>query len=158
MKQLKLIAILIIAIYTSYMSFSQTKVPLSVQKELEVAENKMFNAMLAHDMAYWKNNVSDDYITINADGVMQTKEEAVADHARAKMFEGVTYKILDRKIRLYGNVAIINGRSQYLMGDKLMAEVFHTEIWRKEKGKWMFNGWQGTLTKEIQANLNSQKK
>ncbi len=37
-----------------------------------------------------------------------------------------------------------------------MAEVYHTEIWRKEKGKWMFNGWQGTLTKEAAANLNSK--
>jgi hypothetical protein len=107
-------------------------------------------------MAYWKNNVSDDYVTINADGVMQTKEEAMADYARKKRFAGMSYKLFDRKIRLYGNVAIINGRSQYIMGDKAMAEVFHTEIWRKEKGKWMFNGWQGTLTKEAAANLNSK--
>jgi hypothetical protein len=118
----------------------------------------MFVAMLKHDMAYWKNNVSDDYVTINADGVMQTKKEAMADHAKAKMFAGMTYKILDRKVRLYGNIAIINGRSQYLMSDKVVAEVYHTQIWRKEKSKWMFNGWQGTLTKEAAANLNSQKK
>jgi len=155
MKYSKFAAILTVILFNCYFSFSQTKAPLSIQKELEAAENKMFDAMLKHDMAFWKNNVSDDYLTINADGVMQTKKEAMADHAKAKMFEGLSYKILDRKMRLYGNIAIINGRSQYIMGDKLMAEVFHTQIWKKEKGKWMFNGWQGTLTKEAAANLNS---
>ncbi len=80
----------------------------------------------------------------------------MTDYAKKKMLSGMTYKLFDRKIRLYGNVAIINGRSQYLMSDKPVAEVFHTEIWIKEKGKWMFNGWQGTLTKESQANLNPQ--
>lgn len=158
MKQLNLIAVLLIAVFSSQISFSQTKIPLSVQKELEAAENKMFNAMLKHDMSYWRNNVSADYVTINADGVIQTKKEAMEDHAKAKMFEGLTYRILDRKVRLYGTVAIINGRSQYLMGDKLMAEALHTQIWKKEKGKWMFDGWQGTLTKESQGKINLQEK
>jgi len=83
MNQLKLLAIIIITVLSSQISFSQSKVPLSVQKELEAAENKMFDAMLKHTMAYWKNNVSYDYVTINADGVMQSKEEAMADHAKA---------------------------------------------------------------------------
>ncbi len=84
---------------------------------------------------------------------MQTKKESMTDSARKNMFEGITFKIFDRKIRLYGNVAIINGRSQYLMSNKVVAEVYHTEIWIKEKEKWMFDGWQGTYTKDSPANL-----
>ena len=98
----------------------------------------------------------DDYITINADGVMQTKEQILADSSRKNLFAGVSYKLFDRKIRLYGDVAIINGRSQYLMGDKILGEVYHTEIWIKEKGKWMFDGWQGTYTKGTQTNFKPQ--
>jgi len=74
------------------------------------------------------------------------------------LYVGVTFKLFDRKIRVYGDVAIINGRSQYLMGDKVLAEVYHTEIWLKEKGKWMFDGWQGTYTKESQGQLELIKR
>ncbi len=147
MKTLKLLAILTIAFLNSQISFGQAKVPLYVQKELEAAEAKMFKAILGYDVSYWTNNVHKDYVTINADGVMQTKEECMADYARKKMFAGMSYKLFDRKVRLYGKVAIINGRSQYIMDDKVLGEVYHTEIWVKEKGKWMFNGWQGTYVK-----------
>jgi hypothetical protein len=34
-----------------------------------------------------------------------------------------------------------------------LAEVFYTEIWLKEKGQWMYDGWQGTYTKESQNQL-----
>ena len=157
MKKLKLILILI-AVFTSQFSFGQQKVPDSVLKELEASELKMFDAVLKYDPEFWKNSVHKDYITINADGVMQTKEVIMADSARKNMFAGVTFKLFDRKVRVYGDVAIINGRSQYLMGDKVLAEVYHTEIWIKENGKWMFDGWHGTYTKESQAELELAKR
>jgi len=146
----------ILLFFISQLSFGQMKVSEADFKELEAAETKMFDAILKYDPAYWRDYVSSDYITINADGVMQTKEEILADSARKKLFSGVSYKLFDRKIRSYGNVAIINGRSQYLMGDKILGEVYHTEIWVKEKGKWIFDGWQGTYTKGTQANFRPQ--
>jgi hypothetical protein len=156
MTRTKLILISIALFFITQISFGQKKVSATDIKELEAAEAKMFDAVLKYDPAYWKDFVLDDYITINADGVMQTKEQIMADSSRKKLFAGVSYKLFDRKIRLYGDVAIINGRSQYLMGDKLLGEVYHTEIWIKQKGKWMFNGWQGTYTKGTQANFKPQ--
>ena len=136
---------------------AQSKVPASVQRELEAEEKKMFDAILKYDPDYWKNKVDGDYITINADGVMQTKAEIMADSVRKNMFAGWTYKLFDRKIRLYGNVAIITGRSQYLKDDVVYGEVYHTEIWLKKNGKWMFDGWHGTYTKETQAAMKPSK-
>ncbi len=157
MKKLKLILILI-TVFTSQFLFGQQKVPDSVLKELETSELKMFEAILKYDPDFWKNSVHKDYVTINADGVMQTKEVIMADSTRKNMFAGVTFKLFDRKIRVYGDIAIINGRSQYLMGDNVLAEVYHTEIWLKEKGKWMFDGWHGTYTKESQNKLELAKR
>ena len=137
---------------------AQSTVSSSVQKELEAEEKKMFDAILRYDPEYWKNKVDGDYITINADGVMQTKAEIMADSARKNMFGGWTYKLFDRKIRLYGNVAIITGRSQYLKDDVVYGEVYHTEIWLKKNGKWVFDGWQGTYTKETQAAMMKPSK
>jgi hypothetical protein len=137
---------------TSFCS-AQKNVPISVQKELEAEEKKMFDAILKYDPDYWKNKVDRDYITVNADGVMQTKTEIMADTARKTMFAGWTYQLFDRRIRLYGDVAIITGRSQYLKDGTPYGEVLHTEIWVKRNGKWMFDGWHGTYTKETQAAM-----
>ena len=156
MHETKPILISILLFFITQISFGQKKVSEADIKELEAAEEKMFDAILKYDPVYWKDYVPDDYITINADGVMQTKEQILADSSRKKLFAGVTYKLFDRKIRMYGEVAIINGRSQYLMGDKILGEVYHTEIWIKEKGKWMFDGWQGTYTKGTQTNFKPQ--
>ena len=156
MRKTKLILISILLLFIGQISFGQKKVSEAVIKELETAETKMFDAVLKYDTVYWKDYVPDDYITVNADGVMQTKEQILADSSRKNLFAGVSYKLFDRKIRLYGDVAIINGRSQYLMGDKILGEVYHTEIWIKEKGEWMFDGWQGTYTKGTQANFKPQ--
>jgi hypothetical protein len=152
----KLILISFALFFITQSSFGQKKVSEADIKELEAAEAKMFDAILKYDPVYWNNNVPNDYITINADGVMQTKEQILADSSRKNLFAGVSYKLFDRKIRIYGDVAIINGRSQYLMGDKILGEVYHTEIWIKEKGKWMFDGWQGTYTKGTQTNFKPQ--
>jgi hypothetical protein len=156
MYKTKMISISILLLFITQISFGQKKVSAADIKELEAAETKMFDAVLKYDPVYWNDNVPDDYITINADGVMQTKEQILADSSRKNLFAGVTYKLFDRKIRLYGDVAIINGRSQYLMGDKILGEVYHTEIWIKKRGKWMFDGWQGTYTKGTQTNFKPQ--
>ena len=156
MHKTKLILFSILLLFITRISFGQKKVSEAVLKELEAAETKMFDAVLKYDPVYWKDNVPNDYITINADGVMQTKEQILADSSRKNLFAGVSYKLFDRKIRLHGDVAIVNGRSQYLMGDKILGEVYHTEIWIKQKGKWMFDGWQGTYTKGTQTNFKPQ--
>ena len=156
MNNTKLILISIPLVFITQISFGQKKVSETDLKELEAAEAKMFDAILKYDPVYWNDNVPNDYITINADGVMQTKQQILADSSRKNLFAGVSYKLFDRKIRMYGDVAIINGRSQYLMGDKILGEVYHTEIWIKEKGKWMFDGWQGTYTKGTQTNFKPQ--
>lgn len=158
MKNSRPLLILVTLLLIAQISFGQSTPSNSVLKELETSEIKMFNAILKYDPEFWKKSVHEDYITINADGVMQTKEVIMADSARKDMFAGVSFKLFDRKIRVYGDVAIINGRSQYLMGDKILAEVYHTEIWLKEKGKWMFDGWHGTYTKGTQDLLTNNKK
>jgi hypothetical protein len=156
MTKTKLILISILLFFITQISFGQKKISEADIEELEAAETKMFDAVLKFDLVYWRDYVPSDYITINADGVMQTKEQILADSARKNLFSGVSYKLFDRKIRFHGDVAIINGKSQYLMGDKILGEVYHTEIWIKEKGKWMFDGWQGTYTKGTQTNFKPQ--
>lgn len=123
------------------------------KKELEAAETKMFNEIIKFS-DYWKTDIADDYVTINADGVMQTKAECMADTTHRKIFTALSStKLSERKVRKYGDVAIVNSKAQFIMGDKMAAEVFYTEIWLKKEGKWFFNGWQGTSTKGMMQTM-----
>ena len=111
-----------------------------------MAEENMFNAIKNNDPAFW-STVSDSYISINADGVMVNKAETIKDSVRRKMFAGIEHKLSDHTIRLFGDVGICNGRAQFFMQNQMVAEVFYTAIFRKENGTWLYEGWQGTFTR-----------
>lgn len=116
---------------------------------LKAAELKMFASIMKADRGeYLKNYLSEDYFSINADGSTVNKAQLVADSLNVKMFEGVTLKNLDEKIKTFDNVGIITGRAQGFMNDKLGVEFLYTAVFVKEDGKWMFRNWQGTISKD----------
>jgi uncharacterized membrane protein YhdT len=90
-----------------------------------------------------KKLFAQDYVTINADGTMQEKEETMKTFGK---FKGSTAKLSDKKIRIYDNVAIINGRAKFYVKGILVAGIFYTETWAYRQSNWEFIGWQGTMT------------
>jgi hypothetical protein len=132
----------------SYSARAQASVSASTTKELEEAETKMFTGILHHSPDYFKDYVADDYITINADGVMADKEQTYADSSRFNMLNSFTWKLSDKKIRVYGNVGIITGRAGIYMKELLAGEFLYTAIFVRDHKKWMFTGWQGTMSKD----------
>ncbi|PKQ44263.1 hypothetical protein CSW08_14275 [Confluentibacter flavum] len=120
----------------------------TVKKELEEAFAKMWkNTTFTNANDYFKTDVADDYFTNNADGISQTKEELFADKDRLKMLEMATFEFYDKKIRIYGNVGIINGRSKAFFDGKYVAEFLYTAVFVKENDIWKYTSWQGTYSK-----------
>lgn len=148
MSRLKLSLILSIIFLTPSIH-AQENVSDSLKKELWGAFTKMFqNVTYTHANNYFKTDVSDDFFTIGADGVAANKEQLLADTARLKLLEKLTFKFYDKKIRTYGNVGIINGRSRAFFDGKYAAEFLFTAIFIKENEKWMYTSWQGTWSKD----------
>ena len=125
-----------------------TQVSASTVKELEAAETKMFVGITKRDPEYLKNDVADDYFSINADGTAQNTQQMIADSARAKMMADSSVKLFDKLIRVYGNTGIITGRAQAFVHDTYVVEFLYTAIFVKHNDKWMFTGWQGTISKD----------
>ena len=146
MKTIKLAVLLILFLVGSLNSFSQ--VSASTTKEIEAAETKMFEGIAKHDPEYFKNDVADDYFSINADGTAQTKQQMIADSARAKMIGDASIKLFDKQIRVYGNTGIITGRAQAFAHGTCIVEFLYTAVFVKHNEKWMFTGWQGTISKD----------
>lgn len=140
--------LLIIALFAGRNLFAQTNAPAALLKEVEEAEAAMFAGMNGFHPEYQKQFISDDFVAINADGIMVNKEQVFADSARSKLFGLATYKYFDKKIRVYGDVGIVNGRGQAFMSDKMVVEFLYTAVFVKQNGKWMYASWQGTISKD----------
>jgi hypothetical protein len=127
---------------------AQNRVSASTTRELEEAESKMFEGILNHNAEYFKEYVASDYITINADGIMADQEQTFADSSRFKYLSGFSWKLSDKKIRSYGDVGIVTGRARVYMKETYAMEFLYTAIFVKDHQKWMFTGWQGTMSKD----------
>ncbi len=118
------------------------------KKEVDSAFKRMWkNVTLTNLAAYMKTDVADDFFTIDADGIAVNMEQTLADTARLKMLESLKFKFFDQKIKVYDNVAIINGRVQAFADDKYAAEILYTAIFVKLNGVWKYKNWQGTWSK-----------
>ncbi len=148
MNQFKAFMLTMMVGILSYAASAQSPVPASTSRELQDAESKMFEGILHHNADYFKDYVASDYITINADGIMADKEQTIADSSRFKFLSGFAWKLFDKKIRGYGDVGIITGRARIYMNDAYVAEFLYTAIFVKDHQKWMFTGWQGTMSKD----------
>jgi len=115
----------------------------SLTKTVNAKEAEMFNVILSADKSAADKMVGQDYITINADGVLQNKTEMMKDFGK---FKGATVILSDKQIRSYGNLSIITGRAKFHFKSILVAEIYYTETWIYRNGKWDFIGWQGTMT------------
>ena len=119
------------------------------KKEVESAFKRMWeNVTLTNLAAYMKTDVADDFFTIDADGIAVNMEQTLADTTRLKMLESLKFKFFDQKIKVYDNVAIINGRVQAFAENKYAAEILYTAIFVKINGVWKYKNWQGTWSKD----------
>ena len=105
----------------------------SLKKELDSAFKKMWqNVILTNAATHFKTDVADDFFTINADGIVQNKEQLLADTMRLRMLEILKFKFFDQQIKAYDNVGIINGRIQAFSDEKYVAEVLYTAVFVKK--------------------------
>jgi hypothetical protein len=121
----------------------------SVKKELDSAFKKMWkNVTLTNAAEYFKTDVSDNFFTVNADGIIQNKEELLGDTKRLEMLEILSFEFFDQQIKVYDNVGIINGRIKAFSEGTYVGEIFYTAIFVKQNEIWKYENWQGTWTKD----------
>lgn len=119
------------------------------KQEVDSAFKRMWeNVTLTNLASYMKTDVADDFLAIDADGVIANMEETLVDTARLKMLESLKFKFFDQKVKVYDNVAIINGRVQAFSNNKYVAEILYTAIFVKQSGVWKYKNWQGTWSKK----------
>lgn len=132
-----------LSLLLSTLPCASQSLPKRVLDQLEAREKEMFAATSNGDSAAFRQLCGTDYITINANGVAMTLEEALPFVPR---FKGSTMQLSQQQQRVYGNLALRTGLGKAFINGELVAEVLYTAGWIYRDHRWLFIHWQGTPT------------
>jgi len=107
--------------------------------EIDQVEEAWRVAMLKGNSAALDSLLAEDYTAITAKGAIQTKEQALSS-LRSGAFQLSALNISDRKIRVYGNTAVVTSMAE-LTGSRKDQEVSgryrYTRVYvRNAQGQW----------------------
>ena len=122
----------------------------SVEREIKILEEARNQAVLHGDVAALDRMTSDDYTFITLRGELRTKSDILKGFASGS-FHYDSRQISDLKVRVYGDTAIVTGRSvQKGMenGKDYSGDYRFTRVYVKQKGRWLTVALQTTLIQQ----------
>lgn len=110
-----------------------------VRHEIFDLEDAWRTAVLKSDTNAMGALLADDYMAITANGMLQTKQEALAN-MKARRVRFTTLILSDRKVRLYGKTALVTSRAE-VQGTSPEGDISgsfrYTRVYvRDGQGKW----------------------
>src|SRR5215813_1078637 len=124
--------------------------PTSAEDKIKKLEEARNQAILHGDAAALDRMTSDDYSFITLRGEMRTKSEILKGFASGS-FHYESREISDLKVRVYGETAVVTGRSvQKGMenGKDYSGDYRFTRVYVKQKGRWVTVALQTTLIQQ----------
>lgn len=123
-------------------------------REIDQLEEAWRSAVLASDTAAMGSLLADDYTAITANGTLQTKQDWLAG-LRSGRVRFTTLDVSDRKIRFYGNTAVVISRAevQAATGDDDLSGSFrYTRVYvRNPQGRWKIVSFEASRIRDIRA-------
>ena len=102
--------------------------------ELHRLNAHYIRAFVEADVAWYEENLSDDFTCSLADGKRIGKEEFLERVAAGPDVTGVTYDEID--VRPLGDVALVHGVTHYVRGGS-PTSTRYTDVWRYQRGRWL---------------------
>src|SRR5215475_5742585 len=119
----------------------------SAEDEIKKLEETRNQAILHGDVAVLDRMTSDDYTFITLRGELRTKSDILKGFASGS-FHYESREISDLKVRVYGDTAVVTGRSvQKGMenGKDYSGDYRFTRVYVKQNGHWLSVALQTTL-------------
>ncbi len=105
------------------------------QMELAQVEVAWGRALEAHDTAFFRQTLADDFIATGGPTVL-TKAEFLADLGRVKQAP-LPYRLQDTRVRIYGDVGIVTGLITFENPTGPAGPPSrYTEVWVRREGRW----------------------
>ena len=118
----------------------------SVEDQIKKMEKDRAAAVVKADVATLEKLTSDDYILINANGQLSDKTTTM-NNIKTGNIKLTTNEVSDLKVRVYGNTAVVTGKSDAkgtIGGRELKGPVMFTRVYVKKDGKWQSVAFQQT--------------
>ena len=122
---------------------------LSPEEEIKSLEQERNRAILNGDAAALDRMTADDYTFITLRGEMRTKSEIVKGF-QSGSFKYEARQISDLNVRVYGNTAVVTGRSNQKgaeNGKDYSGDYRFTRVYVRQNGRWLTVALQTTVIK-----------
>jgi len=156
MRKLLLTALLLLVI-CSVAANSQNKTRPSrdnkVEEELMQLERDWSAAYITHDAATVTRVLGDDYVGIDGRGIVTNKAQEIEDVQAPKPgtppppFLTLAESVVDMKVRVYGKLAVVNGRVIEKVRNKdreIEVQYRRTTVWVKRQRGWQCVSFHGS--------------
>jgi ketosteroid isomerase-like protein len=147
MKRTSMVALLMLVMWVAGNAQATARQPRisRAEQELMQLEKEWSAAYLKHDISVIDRILADEFVGIDGRAVMTNKAQELDDAKAPKPGEPEpTFLVLDEtisdmKVRVYGNVSVVNGRSierVKVRGEEMTIQYRRTTVWVKRQGRW----------------------
>jgi uncharacterized protein DUF4440 len=118
------------------------------EQQVLQAEKDRFAAMVKVDEAVLNKLLSDDLTYTHSSALLQTKKEFIDSlKGGAIKYVAITPAAADWKVRILGNVAVVNGAAAVHVidhGNDLRFKIRYTNVHSNRSGSWQMVAWEAT--------------
>lgn len=122
-----------------------------VRHEIEHLETAWRNALMHGNTTAMDALLADDYVAITPNGILQSKEQALAS-LRSGTMHFTSLDLTDRKIRLYGTTALVTSRAEVTGTDPegdISGAYRYTRVYVKDaRGVWRIVSFEASKIRE----------
>jgi len=122
---------------------------LSAEQQIKSLEEERNRAIVRGDASVLERMTADDYTFITLRGELRTKSDIVKGF-QSGSFRYQSRQISDLNIRVYGNSAVVTGRSTQQgseNGKDYSGDYRFTRVYVKQNGRWLTVALQATLVR-----------
>ena len=143
---MKFACLIVVAMLSLCLVAPAQKVILSTEEQIKSIEEERNRAILSGDAATLDRMTADDYTFITLRGELRTKAEIVKGF-QSGAFKYESRTISELKVRVFGDTAIVTGRSTQKgeeNGKDYSGDYRFTRVYTRDKGHWMTEALQTT--------------
>jgi ketosteroid isomerase-like protein len=92
-------------------------------------------AVETSDVDWFEQNLGEDFLNVNADGTLVDRAGFLAQVAKPLAISNLEPR--EVRVRILGDVAIINARTFYTKADGQAGSRRYTDVWTLRDGRWL---------------------
>ena len=123
---------------------------MSAEHDVIAADDRRFQAMMKQDWATLDASLADDLVYVHSSARVESKGEHVGNLKAGKpYYRGASPR--ERKVRVRGDVAIVNGVSDMHVenaGKEQRFTIRYLAVYAKIADRWQMTAWQSTKVPE----------